>query len=308
MSDYTFKLAMFTTELSLPYDQAFPKAKEIGADRLWYAPSAGDLPFEAMTDVDMDRIGECAEQHQTDIFLLCGGRKFKKVHLCDLDLDHIAEHPEFQEAREELTAAMKMAARLKIPAVATFTFAWPGEYTAGKPTWPMRWMTRGGVISDLDMEKLVRAFALLAEDADRYDVDLPLCMMPWNYTNTTEHMRQVIEAVGSPRLKTVWGPADTMNCGESDTATRGFQNVRPYLHTLHIKDLQVIDGLKCEFEYCPIGEGDVDFPTVLRNLRDHQIEAVISIATHFRPESGSAEEAMRINFANMKALIDGVGD
>ena len=147
------------------------------------------------------------------------------------------EHPEFQEAREELTAAMKMAARLKIPAVATFTFAWPGEYTAGKPTWPMRWMTRGGVISDLDMDKLVRAFTLLAEDADRYDVDLPLCMMPWNYTNTTEHMRQVIEAVGSPRLKTVWGPADTMNCGESDTATRGFQNVRPYLHTLHIKDL-----------------------------------------------------------------------
>ena len=68
MSDYTFKLAMFTTELRLPYHQAFPKAKEIGADRLWYAPSAGDLPFEAMTDADMDRIGACAEQHQTEIF------------------------------------------------------------------------------------------------------------------------------------------------------------------------------------------------------------------------------------------------
>lgn len=306
MTDYTFNLAMFTSELQLPYEQAFPIAKEIGADRLWYSPAPSDPPFEAMTDADIDRIRSCADKNQTEIFLICGGRKFKKVHLCDLDLNRMAEHPEFLEAREELTAAMRMAARLKTPAVATFTFAWPGEYTAGKPTWPMRWMTRGGIISDLDMDKLVRAFTLLAEDAEQYNVDLPLCMMPWNYTNTTEHMRQVIEAVGSPRLKTIWGPADTMNCGEADSATRGFQNIRPYLHTLHIKDMRILDGLKCDFEYCPIGEGEVDFPTVLRNLRDYQVNAVISIATHFKPANGSAEEAMRINFANMRELIHGI--
>ena len=79
--------------------------------------------------------------------------------------------------------------------------------------------------------------------------------------------------------------------------------MRPYLHGLHLKDLRVIDGLHLDFEYCPIGEGDVDYLTVLRNLRDHQCDAVLSVATHFQPPSGSAEEAMRINYANLKALI-----
>ena len=55
-------------------------------------------------------------------------------------------------------------------AVCTFTFAWPGEYTAGKPTWPMRWLTRGGVIADGDMEKLLKAFSLVLEQAERYAV------------------------------------------------------------------------------------------------------------------------------------------
>ena len=86
MTDYTFNLAMFTSELQLPYEQAFPIAKEIGADRLWYSPSPSDPPFEAMTDAEIDRIRSCADKNQTEIFLICGGRKFKKVHLCDLDL------------------------------------------------------------------------------------------------------------------------------------------------------------------------------------------------------------------------------
>ena len=36
----------------------------------------------------------------------------------------------------------------------------------------MRWLTRGGVIADVDMQKLVKAFSLVAEQAERYDVDV----------------------------------------------------------------------------------------------------------------------------------------
>ena len=198
---------------------------------------------------------------------------------------------------------MEVATHLGIPAVNAFTFAWPGEYTAQKPTWPMRWLTRGGHIAPVDMDKLVKAFSLVAQKAEDYGVDVALSMMCWNYTNTTGNFRRVVEAVGSRRLKVMWGPADNTNCGESDVATAGFYNVRPYLYGLHIKDLRVNDGLALDFDYCPIGEGDVNYPMVLKNLRDNNCNVYLSVATHFTPPSGSTTEAMRTNVANFKKLV-----
>ena len=170
----------------------------------------------------------------------------------------------------------------------------------------MRWLTRGGYIADAEMEKLVRAFSLALEQAEKYSVDLALSMMPWNYTNTTGNFRRLAEALNSRRLKVMWGPSDNMNSGEADVATAGFLNIHPYLHGLHLKDLTVKNGLQLDFAYCPLGEGDVDYPTILRSLRERGSDAVLSVATHFLPPSGSREEAMRINFANLKRMIDDI--
>ena len=46
--------------------------------------------------------------------------------------------------------------------------------------------------------------------------------------------------------------------------------------------------------------GDVDYRTILRQVRDHRLDAVLSVSTHFRPPSGSRVEAMHINYANLK--------
>ena len=211
---------------------------------------------------------------------------------------------DYQTQLGELVRSMEVAKRLNVGAVLSYSFAWPGEYTADKPTWPMRWATRGGIIADVDMDKLAAAFAPAIERAEEHDVDIVLSMMPWNYTNTTGNFRRLAERLDSDRIQVMWGPADTMNCGEADAATSGFTNVRPYLHSLHLKDLHVNDGPALDFEYRPIGLGDVDFPTVLRNVREHRPDAVLSVATHFRPPSGSPTEAMRINYARLRALID----
>jgi sugar phosphate isomerase/epimerase len=303
MTDYRFKLGMYLPELRLSFDEALAKAKEIGAEYIWFNSLPDEPPIAEMSDTEVDGIGERVARHGLQIFLIGASNPFKQVHLSDLNLETMADHPEFRKGFDDCIRSMQVAVRLGIGAVNIFTFAWPGEYTAGKPTWPMRWLTRGGVIADVDMEKLVKAFSMVAEQAERYDVDVALSMMPWNYTNTTGNFRRVAEAVGSKRLKVMWGPADNINCGEWDTATAGFDNVRPYLHGLHLKDLHLINGLHLNFEYRPLGEGDVDYLTVLRNLRDHRCDAVLSVATHFRPPSGLAEEAMRINYANLKALI-----
>ena len=306
MSDYRFKLGMYLPELRLPFDDALEKACEIGAEYVWFNRIPDELPIAEMSEAAVDRMAERVRRHGLKMFLVSAASSFKQIHLSDLSLENMTDHPAFQREMKGLIRAMQIAARLGVGTVGTFSFAWPGEYTAGKPTWPMRWMTRGGVIADLDMEKLVKAFSMIAEEAERYDVDVALSMMPWNYTNTTGNFRALAERLDSRRIKVVWGPADNMNCGEWDTATAGFNNVRPYLHGLHLKDLHVIDGPRLQFEYRPLGTGDVDYPTILRNLRDHRCDVVLSVATHFTPPSGSAEEAMVTNYTNLKRLIDEV--
>jgi sugar phosphate isomerase/epimerase len=297
---------MFLNELQLPFDDALATAREIGAEYVWFS-SIGEGPEIAdMSDRQVDEMAERVGEHDLKQLLISASSPFKQIHLTDIDPDTPTANDDYQAQLGELVRSMEIARRLDVGAVLAYSFAWPGEYSADKPTWPMRWATRGGIIADVDMDRLAAAFAPAIEQAEAHDVDIVLSMMPWNYTNTSGNLRRVVERLNSRRIKVMWGPADTMNCGETDAATAGFTNVRPYLHSLHLKDLHVNDGQALDFEYCPIGQGDVDFPTVLGNVGEHRPDAVLSVATHFRPSSGSPTEAMHINYANLRALIDQV--
>ena len=305
MTDYRFKVGMDLQMTGLPYVEALALAEELDAKYGWFGFLDWAIDGE-ITDAAVDEMGEQAARHGVELFMIGAGGSFSKMHLEDLELETLEDHPEFQEDFNRLIQTMGVANRLGVSSVLSYTFAWPGEYSAQKPTWPMRWLTRGGVIADVDMEKLVKVFSLVAAQAEQHDIDVVLGNLPWHYTNTTGHCRELIERVGSNRLKIMWHPSDNHTAGESDSATAGFINVRPYLHSLHVKDLEVFDGLKNNFEYCPLGEGDVDYPTVLRNLRDHRCDVVFAVATHFKPPSGSGADAMRINFAKIRPLIEQV--
>ena len=221
----------------------------------------------------------------------------------------MAEHPQFKDHFARLERGMQIGARLGFRDVCTFTLAWPGEYTAQgrvSPTWPMRWATRGGIIGRADMDKLEKAFTLMLEAAERHDVNLVLMQMPWNYTNTTGNFRRVAERLASPRIKVMWGPADNVNCGESDTATAGFRNVRPYVHGLHMKDLRVNCGPELDFTYCPIGQGHTDYETVLRNLHEHGVPAFLSVASHYVPPGRDPQGSGRLRGGTARQLPHGL--
>lgn len=304
MDEYRFKLGMYLPELQLPFEESLATAREIGAEYLWITRIPDAPPIAQMSDQQVDRLGERVAAHGLRIFLLGASSPFKQLHLTELKREAPEEHEGFRRDFADVVRSMQIARRLGVSAINAHAFAWPGEYGGGgKATWPMRWLTQGGVIAEGDMDKLVGIFSRVLEEAERCEVDVVLSMLPWHYTNTSGNFRALAERLGSGRLKAVWGPADGANCGEPEVATTGFAKVLPYLHGLHLKDLRVIDGFHLKFEYCPIGEGDVDYPTILRNLRDHRCDAVLSVATHFKPPDGTPVDAMRINYANLKKLI-----
>ena len=302
-NQYEFKMGMYLGELQQPFEQSLATARDLGAHYVWCGTHSNNRSLYELADDEIDQAAEQVAAHGLEFFLLDGAGLFKTVHLAELEPGKMLEHDQFKEHFTKLERAMEVSARLGIGAVGCSSFAWPAEYTGGKPTWPMRWATRGGIISDGDMAKLVEAFSMFADLAEKYDVDIAFLMMQWNYGNTSRNFRRIVEAVGSRRFKVLWCPADNYNCGEVDNATAGFENLRPYLHGVHAKDLRTINGSTLEFEYTPIGEGHVDYPTILRNLRDNRCDVVLSIATHFLPASGSRLEAMQTNYANIRRLI-----
>ena len=299
---YRFKLGMNLTALGLPFEESLTTAKEIGAEYVWFDALPGLPPIVEMSDAEIDDIGKGISDHGLKLFLIGGGTPFKFVHLADLELERMETNAEFAKDLKDLVRSMEIAGRLGVDKVCAYAFAWPGEYSAGKPTWPMRWLTQGGVIADVDMEKLVKALSLALDEAESHDVDLVLAQMCWNYNNTTGNFRRIAERVGSPRLKLLWGPADNLNCGELDVASTGFDNVRPYLMGLHTKDLRVIDGINLNFEYLPFGEGDVGYPTLLGKMLSSGTDAVLAITPHYLPPGGTAVDAMRTCFASLQEL------
>ena len=83
--------------------------------------------------------------------------------------------------------------------------------------------------------------------------------------------------------------------------------MRPHLHGLHLKDVHVFDGPRGEFEWCPLGKGQVDYPTLMHRLIEHEGDVFLGVATHFLPPGGSRVEAMQINYARLLSLIEQAG-
>lgn len=306
LEPYRFKLGMFINELKLPFEESLSIAKDIGSEYVWFSQIPEWPAIANLSDKQVDDMAKLVYKNDLKILLISASSPFKQIHLTDINENSPQDNSEYANNLADLIRSMEIAKRLDINAVLCYSFAWPGEYTADKPTWPMRWTTRGGIISDSEMGKLESAFLPAVESAEKLEVDIVFSMMPWNYGNTTGNFRKLAERIASPRIRVMWGPADNINCGESDTTTAGFDNIRPYLHSLHVKDLHVTDGIARDFQYLPIGEGDVDFIETLNKLYEHKSDAVLSIATHFTPDSGSPVEAMQINYNNILNLINKV--
>ena len=279
-------------------------AQEVGVESVWFNRLPGVERMAALSDAEWDQIAAQVAQYGLKISVISPEIPFKQLHLTELDLDNPHDHPVYRQHLDDLVRTMQVAARLDIGAVNLHSFAWPGEYSAGKPTWPMRWLTGGGVIADIDMEKLVNALSPAVEAAEYYQVDLVFSQEPWIYT---KHHHQLPPGRRTARLAARQGDVDpprtTSTPASAHVETAGFHNARPYLHSFHLKNVHVFDGPSLKFEYRSLATGDVDYVPILRQLRDYRCDAVLALATHFSPPGGTHVDAMRINAAELRAMI-----
>ncbi|MFF0341372.1 sugar phosphate isomerase/epimerase family protein [Kribbella sp. NPDC004875] len=124
-------------------------------------------------------------------------------------------------------------------------------------------------------EVLRRMAALAAEVGDR-----PVVLAHENekeiYGDIPSRCLDLIESVGSEKLRTTWDAANFVQCGVRPH-TEGFAQLRPYLEYVQIKDAILATG-----EVVPAGEGDGEMLDTLRALKADGFDGYFSLEPHLQ--------------------------
>ena len=300
MSDYKFKMGLLLAETALPFEEAVGLAQELGVSHVEYFVEKEELTEKHASHCKRILDAAGLQTHMVG----CTPNPFKTLHIDEVELDGLRTYPEFVRDLENFRRCMSFAKIVEAPQVLCSGFAWPGEFhmpfKRPGPTWSTRYGAGGGVIPPAEQEKIVEALRIVAQMADEDDLDVLLMVHPWEYVNTSRHYLEIVEQIGSPRFKAKWCPGDAMLAGEADTVTTGYENLKPYLTSLHLKDTRTIDGPSCKFEWCELGTGDPDYAALFRTFARDRHDVLIAVAAHYAPPGGTPADGVRIN--HRKAL------
>ena len=118
---------------------------------------------------------------------------------------------------------------------------------------------------------------------------------------TGAEVAKFVGEVNSPHLRVVWDPGNAFGMAEV-AYPDGYQQVKPCFCHFHVKDMRR-DPATGKTELTVVGEGEVDYRGQFQALVDDGYDGVVSLETHYRPASGSAEEGSRSCLESMKKII-----
>lgn len=116
--------------------------------------------------------------------------------------------------------------------------------------------------------------AALADRAAPHDVVLAHENERGIYGDVPERCLDIVESVGSERLRLIWDPGNFVACGVHPHGD-GYTLLRAHLEYVHVKDVDRASGAAV-----PAGEGDGDIVVTLRALRDDGFDGVFSLEPH----------------------------
>jgi sugar phosphate isomerase/epimerase len=160
--------------------------------------------------------------------------------------------PDEGERRENITyfeRMMQIAAFNGIPTVSTECGFIPGNRGVNADEYEERF------------ERLKTSLTILCDLGDRYEVDVALEPCVIDVVPSAKRTRDLINQIGSSRLKVLLDPANLIaNSSEEDM----FRYLSPHIAYFHGKDRKVNDA-----KGRLVGDGDIDWPLFLSLYHEH---------------------------------------
>jgi sugar phosphate isomerase/epimerase len=183
-----------------------------------------------------------------------------------------------------LTRCLEIATELDAPMVRVFGF-WPEEGDQARVT----------------AEVVSRLRDVTAQASER-GITLALENCPHTLLDRTGKVLDVLEAVGSPRLRLLWDPSNAWRCGDRDLLSLADRAI-PHLAHMHVKGIRLDDRFGEGRSYVALDEGHVDYLRLLAKLAESGYQGVVSLEPHYALPRSGREGAARESFAGLTRLL-----
>lgn len=157
---------------------------------------------------------------------------------------------------------------------------------------------QGELTEDIE-RRIVQAFREPVARAEEAGVILGLENEHACYLGTGEETARVLKAVNSPGLQAVWDPGNAFYAGEVPYP-KGYETIKAYTRHVHVKDAVWEDG---KLRFVRLGDGQIDYVAQFRALRNDGYHGVLSLETHYKPESGGGEDGSRECLASLNNML-----
>ena len=245
-------LSGFADEISPDLDGQCRVLDELGVRYLEFR-SAWQTNVLDLDDAQLDRVGKTLAEHGLRVSSI--GSPIGKIGVAD----------DFEEHLRRFDRALAVAALLGAPYVRLFSFFLPaGDDPASHRDEVLR---RMAALAD-------RAAGHSAEHSAEHGVILLHENEKGIYGDSPARCLDIVESVGSPRLRLAWDAANFVQCGFRPH-TDGYAMLRPHLEYVQIKDAVLATG-----EVVPAGRGDGEVRETLRALRADGFTGFFSLEPH----------------------------
>jgi sugar phosphate isomerase/epimerase len=123
------------------------------------------------------------------------------------------------------------------------------------------------------------------------------------YGDTGERCRNILEACGSPRLRSAFDPANFVQCGV-DPMKDAYPLLKEHIGYIHIKD-----ALKENKQVVPAGDGDGGLRELIAELKRREYQGFLSVEPHLKKymQDRTAPECFVIAVRSLKKLLSEAG-
>lgn len=163
-----------------------------------------------------------------------------------------------------------------------------------------------GDVDDAASQLAIDRLGVLTRIAADNDLQLLLENEKGVVGDIPERCLQLMRAIDSPHMRFIWDPANFVQCGAVEQVDRWWDELRPYIGYIHIKDARLADG-----SVTVAGDGDGQLLELLTRLRDVGYDDVLSLEPHLleaRHSSGfSGADGMEAAAGALRELMAAAG-
>lgn len=268
-------LSGFADEISPDLDEQCRVLRELGIGHVEFR-SAWNTTVLDLDDAQLDRVRATLDRYGL------------RVSSVGSPIGKVGVHDDFDEHLRRFDRALHVAQAWEAPYIRIFSFFLPeGDDPA------------------THRDEVLRRMATLAERAEGHDVILLHENEKAIYGDTPQRCLDIVETVGSPKLRLAWDAANFVQCGVLPYR-EGYPILRPHLEYIQIKDAVLGTG-----EVVPAGQGSGEIRETLHALSRDGFDGFFSLEPHLamagRAGGFSGPELFAVAHRAFTALLDEEG-